>query len=108
MRYDSTEIGFTNKASRTRRIWYGHGSSRLITENPRELPPADIIDEALPGFVPARATKKPVATTIAAKDRRPVNISLAASLAAQLDVLDRQREQLAKLLRSIDDTAITK
>ncbi|MCI0334178.1 MAG: hypothetical protein L0228_13250 [Planctomycetes bacterium] len=104
MRNDSIEIGVVNPARRSRRIWYGHGSSRLVTENPRELPPAAVIDEAIAGF--ERVDEAATETEAGAGDWRPVKDSLVANLAAQLNALDRQREQLAALLHRIDSAPV--
>ena len=97
MRHDSIEIALPNSTARARRIWHGHGCSRVVIDNSRELPPANVLDEAIAGFEPLDAS------TI-----RPMNLSLIAGLSAQLEALDRQRDHLAQLLRAIDDSAITK
>jgi hypothetical protein len=102
MRTDSIEIAIPKTTTRTRRVWYGHGSSRLVTEPSHELP-ADIVDEAIAGFEPVNDSGTPDLTTHTAHKCRPTNMSLAAGLSAQLEALDRQREQLAQLLRTIDD-----
>jgi hypothetical protein len=103
MRTDSIEIAIAKTTTRTRRVWYGHGSCRLVTEPSHELP-ADVIDEAIAGFEPVGDAATTALTTHAAHAARPTSSSLAAGLSAQLEALDRQREQLAQLLRTIDDT----
>jgi hypothetical protein len=106
MRHDPLEIQHAKPNGRTRRVWYGHGSSRLISENPRDLPPASVIDEAIAGFervdTPAESLAQP------AENWQPLKSSLTANLVAQLGELERQRQQLEKLLRNIDNVANSK
>jgi len=108
MRQDSIEIAHANSTGRARRIWHGHGCSRVVIDNPRELPLADVIDEALAGFEPVATSTTQAAAANGAHIRRPINLSLVAGLSAQLEALDRQRDHLAHLLRSIDDPTISK
>jgi hypothetical protein len=88
MRHDSIEIPHANR--HTRRIWYGHGSSRTIADHTPNLPPAAVIDEAIASFERVDAPDKPLPH------------ALVANLSAQLHALDRQRSQLAQLLRNVD------
>jgi hypothetical protein len=101
MRTDTTEYKLPTHAARSRRIWFGHGCSRLVNDA-RDLPPAAALDEAIAGFELAGAPVKVDVIAHGAHDHRPMNASVVAGLSAQLDAIDRQREQLAKLLRSID------
>lgn len=108
MRHDSIEIAHANSTGRARRIWHGHGCSRVVFDQPRELPPANVIDEALAGFEPLATSATQEAAATGAHNRGPLNLSLVASLSAQLEALDRQRDHLAQLLRNIDDPSTTK
>jgi hypothetical protein len=93
MRNNPNEISYVNVESRTRRIWYGHGKSRLVTESSPDVAPANAIDEAMAGFDLDDAAHTP----------RPQMNSLVADLSAQLIALDRQRNHLARLLRDINN-----
>jgi hypothetical protein len=101
MRHDSIEIHRPNARRRTRRVWYGHGSCRVIADSERALPPADVIDEAMASFERVDAAARPKAPALFGIDRPPLTKSLMADLSSQLSVLDRQRDQLARLLREI-------
>jgi len=73
--------------------------SRAVVASGR--PDVEVIDEAFAGFTPVDA---PVARDDADAVANPPAVSLGLSdcLAAQLKALDRQRTQLAQLLRRID------
>jgi hypothetical protein len=102
MQAPPTEIRLPNVTGRARRIWHGHGCSRFVVENDRELPPANIIDEAIASFARTDAPDKRTAVAASSHDIGPMNPSLVVGLSAQLEALDRQRDQLAQLLRNID------
>jgi hypothetical protein len=105
MRHDTIDAELRNR--RMRRIWYGHGSSRLITDDSRNRTPANVIDEAISHFAPidTRATSN---ANFRTDDNHPLPASLIDKLTAQLATLDRQREQLANLLRHVDGIAAEK
>jgi hypothetical protein len=108
MRHDTIEFRRPTPKARTRRVWYGHGSCRVIADSDRELPPADVIDEAIAGFERVDAAAKPIPSAHTAIDRQLTMNLLATDVAAQLLALDRQREQLARLLGKINDTPFGK
>jgi hypothetical protein len=87
MRHDSVDLSFPTA---TRRVWYGHGSSRFIADDKRNLAPTEVVDEAIASFERVDAPAKPQPHPLVAK------------LSAQLNALDRQRNHLAQLLRNID------
>jgi hypothetical protein len=62
-----------------------------------------VIDEVFAGF--HRIDSRPAPKTAPTLGRQIVNPHLVVRLSEQLAALDRQREQLAQLLRSIDATA---
>lgn len=101
MRHDAVELGFPTR----------HGRRRE-KQRPKPLkPPAvAVVDEAFAGFIPTDVPVLPVDVSIAGKtvigEWCSTKSTLVASLSAQLDALDRQREQLARLLRSIDTNAL--
>lgn len=100
MRHDFIEIRSARATDRTRRVWYGHGSSRLVTEAARDLPPAEVIDEAIAGF---DGIESEIAPKLGIHSTwRPVKTSIVANLTSQLAALDHQRKQLVELLRTID------
>jgi hypothetical protein len=107
MHHNPLQLDNSTTKRTTRRIWYGHGSSRLVTETPRDLPPAEIIDEAIAAF-----ERIDTAATSDAQPHREnwqlLNTSLTARLAAQLDSLERQRQQLEKLLLNSDNAPIAR
>jgi hypothetical protein len=98
MQNDFIEIQIANP--RTRRIWYGHGSSRLVTEDVRNLRPAKVIDEAMAAFEFIDTAAKSESSAPAPKSCRPLKNSIA-DLSAQLENLDRQRDRLSRLLHEI-------
>jgi hypothetical protein len=66
---------------RTRRIWYGHGSSRLVTQDTPNLPPA-AIDEAITRFKRIDAPANPVPARHAAMAHHELMDSIAANLSS--------------------------
>lgn len=104
MRTDSVELAL-KKPTHPRRTWHTHrhGDAKA---NPRPLPPADIIDEAIAAFERVNTTSTSQITAHAAHEPHPKKAALAATLSAQLEALDRQREQLSQLLRTIDETPL--
>jgi hypothetical protein len=88
-------LQITNNKRPTRRVWYGHGSSRLITDHERDLPSPDVIDEAIASFErvhPSNPRNEPHT------HRQPIADSLVANISTQLTALERQREQMSNLL----------
>ena len=67
----------TTANARTRRVWYGHGSSRLVADT-RALPAADVIDEAIAGFNESESNPAPEPKT--PSTWRPVKNSIVANL----------------------------
>ncbi len=94
MRHDPIEIGLASKAVRRR------GAKRMLrtilaTQQPAaagSIPATDALDEAFAGM--------------SRDERRPRNLAVVTQLAEQLEALDRQREQLARLLRDIEVTTL--
>jgi len=77
----------SRQAARTAR------TSAISTTTIGRTRPVDVVDEAFAGFEPPM--------------QRPLEYSLVANLSAQLEALDQQREQLSRLLRSIDAASIS-
>jgi hypothetical protein len=92
MRHDAIEIEFPGKAVRRRdaerMLPFSKGSGQF--EKAALKPASDARDEAFAGM--------------SQEARRPRNLSVVSQLSEQLLALDRQREQLAKLLRDIEIT----
>jgi hypothetical protein len=91
MRCDSIEIGWVRKDTRQRRT---HDAATAVTDGaPRTCAfKPDAADEAFASF----------AGSVSEGKTPSVDRTLVTSLAAQHDALDRQREHLANLLRSIE------
>jgi hypothetical protein len=93
MRHDTIEIGLVGKAPRrrdTKRMMRTSMVARqLEVENSAHA--NDALDEAFAGMT---------------REERPKSLAVVTHLAEQLQALDRQREQLAKLLREIEDTSV--
>jgi hypothetical protein len=95
MRHDTIEVELPKR--RAHRIWYGHGSSRLIADDSANLP-AYAIDAAIADFTPVKFPATATAN-LRTDDHHPLPASLIANLTAQLESLDRDRERMANLLR---------
>lgn len=91
MRSDSIEFGLVQKAAQQRRKAGAIGAVSGRVPVSDEAKP-DVMDEAFASFV----------GPIGDRTRPPVDRTLVKTLAAQLAALDRQREHLAELLRSIE------
>ena len=90
MRHDAVEIGMFHKAARrrdTKRMM-----RKFISANAPATqavsPPTDVLDEAFAG--------------LSRDEQKPNSLAVVSQLAEQLAALDRQREQLARLLRDIE------
>jgi uncharacterized membrane protein YqiK len=94
MRHDPIEIGLAGKTARRRdakrMIRTSMAARQLAAE--AEAPATDALDEAFAG--------------LSRDERRPKSLSVVTQLAEQLEALDRQRAQLAQLLRDIEVTAL--
>jgi hypothetical protein len=102
MPHNPLEITPATPKPLTRRVWYGRGSSRLITDDAQPaLPPADVIDAAIAGFERIDSAATPTSNQNASQVRSLISPSFAADLSAQLAKLDRQRDRLARLLREV-------
>ncbi len=94
----------------TRRVWHGNGCSRIVQpwsddcNQNQSFAKTDLsataVDEALSDFEPLPNQLAADATSITEAWRQNKD-SLVAQLAKQLSALDRQREQLASLLREV-------
>ena len=91
MRCDSIEFGWAQQTARNRRKADagGFASARAPMT---QVAGAEVMDEAFARFDDAADGRK----------SPPVDQTLVATLAAQLEALDRQREHLANLLRSVE------
>jgi hypothetical protein len=111
MRTDAIELGLMTKSETQREM---ERSTRAAAKRRRKSalehvgPTVDAIDEAFAGLpnysaIPHRRDM-PQAGPMAggAAQRRPLNLAVVKQLAAQLEALDRQREQLSRLLREIE------
>lgn len=105
MRQDSIEFGFAAAIGHARRIARTRDRRHLGTKTASNLPPA-VIDEALAGFEAIDAGAALRVTANPSGQWLPIKNSLVANLAVQLEALDRQRQQLSELLRSIDSASI--
>src|SRR5262245_36528929 len=103
MRSEPTEIGLAHKVARRReveRIMRSSMAARRAAADAK-TPRACAFDEAfadMPQMMPAKESGD--------GDHRASQLSLVAQLAEQLQALDRQREQLARLLQDVEDTAL--
>lgn len=95
-----------SRHSRTQRIWYGHGSSRLVADTAPDSPPVEAIDEAIAGFLCAAPSARSTTEPQSLADRHAAMHSLVADLSSQLAALDRQREHLARLLSEINNATL--
>lgn len=95
MRHDAIEIGLVGKAPRpryTRRVLQTSMAARQpAAEVAGSAPATTALDEAFAGM---------------SREKRPNSLAVVTQLAEQLQALDRQREQLAKLLREIEDSPL--
>jgi hypothetical protein len=69
---------------------------------PRSASPVAVIDEAFAGLSSSDVMGE------GSQDRQPLNQTLVAEIATQLAALDRQREQLAHLLESVNLTTLAR
>jgi hypothetical protein len=91
MRCDSIEFGWAQKAAKQRRK-AGAASGVAVRAPLSREATSDVMDEAFATF-----------EDVGSEHKTPtVDRTLVATLAAQLDALDRQREHLARLLRSTE------
>jgi hypothetical protein len=81
MRHDSPEIRHANPKPRTRRIWYGHGSTRLVAQDTPDVPAA-AIDEAMARFQRVDAPSNSVPARHAAMDHQELMDCIAANLSS--------------------------
>jgi hypothetical protein len=81
MRHQPFDARHANLKPRTRRIWYGHGSSRLVTQDTPNLPPA-AIDEAMARFKRIDAPANPLPASHAAMNHHELMDAIAASLSS--------------------------
>ena len=91
MRHEPIEFGVVNthsRAGRDRRTRRLARPANLYASDETKQPAAAVIDEAFAGFAQPHGQR--------------IEPGLVAALASQLEALDRQREQLSHLLRSID------
>jgi hypothetical protein len=103
MRHETIEFGRVRKATRGRRAVRMAEAGRTATATTTLPSRTAVIDEVFAGF--HRIDSRPADKTAAAPGPQMVNHLLTIRLAEQLAALDRQREQLAQLLRSVDATA---
>jgi hypothetical protein len=105
MRPDTIEFGLTSVTRSERRSPRARVRD-LAGQRESDVLPPEVVDEALAGFEQvADSTREGGADTTG--DWRPIKKSLVANLAAQLESLDRQRDQLAQLLRNIDSALVS-
>jgi len=91
MRHEPIELGLTGTSGRrrgTRRVVHGARRSMAPTKEKCGATAVEVVDEAFAG--------------LARVEPHRLEMGLIAKLSAQLDALDRQREQLSQLLRNID------
>jgi hypothetical protein len=104
MRPDSIEFGWAQTVAERQRT---AGAPRLR----RDRSPAPhlvqkaVVDEAFAVFENTADKLRPSEIAGRSNELAPVAPSLIATLSAQLDALDRQREQLASLLNSINSAS---
>ena len=92
MRNEPTEFSLMSGASRTRLQMRRAERARPVTEQA----PADALDAAFDEYSRTDAVQQQATPQ---REARAMTKDLIADIAAQLSVLDRQREQLASLLR---------
>jgi hypothetical protein len=100
MRHDPIEFGLTNASARMRRSTTMSKSARGGVIGTVDLPTADVIDEAFAGLEEFNSNAG--SWNSPGNHGHALNKALVANLAAQLNALDHQREQLAQLLRNVD------
>jgi hypothetical protein len=110
MRREPTELSLMSGSTRVRgSVRFGE-RVRQPTHQTIELPAADVLDAAFEEYsrvdVGACHVEAPRGSATLAGDARTMTKSLVADIAVQLDILDRQREQLAALLRDVDTSGI--
>lgn len=94
MRHEPIEFGLTGTSSRTRGMRRMTRSARVTApDTTAKCAVPEILDEAFAGF--------------ASSSPHRLEHGLVAGLSAQLEALDRQREQLSRLLRTIDADSIS-
>ena len=90
MQNEPIEINLPKSSART----------RISPRRPEQLPAAEVLDAAFDDYrrvdVAARRSESPRGETAR------MTKTLIADIATQLDILDRQREQLATLLRDVN------
>jgi hypothetical protein len=100
MMHDHVEFSALKQRSprRSRRV---ASRRRSLSQGQRNaaVQPVDAIDEAFAGFTRVDAGSSRA-------DVRCMESHLVATLSAQLRALDQQREQLSKLLQSVDDLPV--
>jgi hypothetical protein len=92
MRHEPIEFGLAGKKARARHALQAARGAGSFTKTQRGSTEVEVVDEAFAGFSP--------------RGNAPLNRGLVAELSAQLAALDRQREQLSQLLRSIDADSV--
>jgi hypothetical protein len=123
MGHDSIELGRAGLAARAAEDRVTRLATRLAKDarNAGDTRREDVIDEAFAGFTQAssrriderRDASGAPADQIhrdpkASADWDPLKREIAANLSAELQALDRQRERLAELLRSIDQSSLAR
>jgi len=74
--------------------------TRISPRQPEQLPAAEVLDAAFDDY--RRVDVAAPRSECSRRETAHMTKALIADIAAQLDVLDRQREQLASLLRDVN------
>lgn len=111
MRREPTELSLMSGSTRVRGSERFAKRVRQSTHQTVELPAADVLDAAFEEYsrvdVGDCRVEAPSGNVTLAGDARSMTKDLVADIAAQLEVLDRQREHLAALLRDVDASGIS-